>query len=125
MTDPVRHVSEEKLHIAVLAYLSMALREDTLVVHIPNGGVRGKIAGARLKRMGAKAGMPDLMILCDGRAFFIELKNDRGRINTAQHERLAELQNLECPAAVCRSVTEVACVVTKWGLGKVQPRVAA
>lgn len=55
--------------------------------HIPNGGVRGRVAGNRMKSIGVVAGVPDFCWLVNGRVYFIELKNpDDGVVSGKQKE---------------------------------------
>lgn len=49
--------------------------------HIPNGGIRSKVAAARLKRAGVKKGVPDLMLPVPTNRYhglFIEMKKVNG-----------------------------------------------
>lgn len=49
--------------------------------HIPNGGYRNALEGAKFKRMGVKAGVPDLCIVVSRKGYhglYIELKRVSG-----------------------------------------------
>ncbi len=84
-----RHL-EDNFHMAVAAYLDLALPEDAVWTTIPAGG-GGKVRGARLKAMGYKAGWPDLQVVYRGQVICIELKSAKGRLSDAQramHKRL-------------------------------------
>ena len=61
----------------------------------------------KLKRMGLKAGIPDLCIIYNGRAFFIELKTPKGVLSQVQKERQVELAGAGAHIDVCRSVDDV------------------
>lgn len=69
--------------------------ELALLHHIPNGGLRGKREAARLKRMGVKAGVPDLCLPVARGGFhglYVEMKRlDGGRVSTEQKAWLAAL----------------------------------
>ena len=70
--------------------------------HVPLGGQRGKIAGAKLKREGAKAGFPDVAIFsgrkgaklnCPG--IVLELKREHGgKLSKAQKKWIEDLGRL-------------------------------
>lgn len=71
-----------------------------------------KIAGGRYQ----SAGLPDLLVILYGRAYFFEVKkrrqgeseaHARGRATIRQEARLAELRAAGCVAAVVLSVEEV------------------
>lgn len=81
--------------------------EVALLYHIPMGGSRTAGAGARLKRMGAVAGMPDLCLPVprqtprsleesgeDGvsGALYLEMKVGSGRPSGQQEDRIAALE---------------------------------
>ncbi len=112
MTPPLKHISatrhdEERLQNAVVQYFAVALPGDVLFWHTPNGGRRSPSEGARFKRMGVKAGIPDLFLLHCGKLCAIELKTKGGRVEKAQKAMHARLAELGCPVAVCRSIEDV------------------
>lgn len=63
-----------------------------LILHIPNGERRDARTGAKLKRMGVKAGIPDLFI--PEWRIWIEMKSNKGRLSPIQSnicERLTQI----------------------------------
>lgn len=57
--------------------------ELVLLYHIPNGGKRGKREAAKLKRMGVKAGVPDLCLPVARGGFhglYVEMKRHTGGV---------------------------------------------
>lgn len=74
-----------------------------LVFHIPNGGRRNRLEGAKLKRMGVRAGVSDLFIPypAHGRhGLWIELKSASGSLSAAQQEWLVKMRALGYGAEV-------------------------
>jgi hypothetical protein len=65
---------------------------------IPNGGYRRKTEAAIFKGQGVRAGVPDIFLLHEGRAYFLELKRDDGRLSANQVECLEELEGA---GAIC------------------------
>lgn len=62
-----------------------------LAFHPANGGYRNKIEAARLKGLGVRSGVPDVILPCRGRdpsyiGLAIELKSPKGRVSDAQQE---------------------------------------
>lgn len=53
------------------------------------------------------AGLPDVLCLKDGRAYWIEFKRPGEEPTRIQEHRLRELIALGCPSAVCRSAGDV------------------
>jgi hypothetical protein len=112
-------MSEERLQMAVARVLDAA---GLCWCHVPNGGQRNAIVGAKLKAQGVKRGVPDVLVfepygnyqdvryLYNGVA--IELKNGKaGRVSPDQkawHERLWEAG---WRVEVCRSLDEVLAVL--------------
>jgi len=61
--------------------------ELALLLAIPNGEKRDKITGARLKRAGVRAGVPDLFLPVarhGAHGLWLELKDGKGRTGPAQ-----------------------------------------
>lgn len=115
---------EQQLHQAVARYLDLALPADSWWTTIPLGG-GGRLRGAFLKSMGAKKGTPDILVIYRGRAQFIELKSDKGRLSVAQQDTVRQLNNAGCsPIGVCRSVEQVAIVLEVCGI-PLRARIAA
>ena len=82
---------EQALHRAAAQFLDVALPDDAVWFHPPNGGARTKAEAGIFRALGVKAGVPDLVIVYRGRLIAIELKAPRGRLTAAQramHKRL-------------------------------------
>ena len=81
---------------------------------VPNEGLRSIKAAQRLKNLGRRKGVPDLVILpTNGQAGFIELKAPKGTETPAQKEWKAWLTE-HYRHAVCRSVDEMLGVLKAW-----------
>lgn len=78
------------------------------VVAIPNGAARGLKALNQARSEGAAWGFPDLMILWNGRAAFIEFKNRSGKPKSHQVEWMNWLVGAGFPCALFRTA-EAAC----------------
>ena len=112
MTPPLKRTNttrrdEELLQNAVVQYFAIALPDDVIFWHTPNGGRRSPSEGARFKRMGVKPGIPDLFLLHCGNLCAIELKTKNGRTEVAQKDMHALLKGQGCPVATCRSIEDV------------------
>lgn len=71
--------------------------------------------GLRTRR-GAVAGVPDLMLVYRGRAYFIELKARDGVLSPAQCVVATTLTLCGCPWGVARDVDEVIDLLDAWGI---------
>jgi hypothetical protein len=99
-------MSEDELHKGCVKWAdaqAAAVPELEALFHPPNGGARSAAAGARMKEMGARAGIPDIclpivrpVIWMNGDhvpagALWIELKSQDGRLRDNQCEWRARL----------------------------------
>lgn len=100
-------MTESQLHESVVEWLRVALPEDAVLHHSPNE-TKGTVAWhAKRKRMGVRPGWPDLEIMHQGRAIFIELKAPGKYTTDSQKICHAELQLAGAVVTVCRSLEAV------------------
>jgi len=85
-----RGTPEADLQRAVVVALRFALPKGAIIHHCVNEvtepGTRGAKRQAILVGMGVHAGFADLIVLCQGRVLFLELKSLKGRLTPAQEE---------------------------------------
>jgi len=116
--DPVKApewASEEDLHKAIVGMIAANASPDVIVFHVPNGGKRGKAEAGRLRGMGTLAGVPDLIVLADGRAYGLEIKTDSGRMSPAQKAMARRFADAGIPYEVARSVEGARSHLRRWG----------
>ena len=109
----MRH-PEDDLQAAVAELLDML---GWLYCHVPNGGKRNLREAARLKRMGVKAGIPDVLIFepvvhtvsgsVTGFGLALELKIKPNRPTPEQIATLAALHERGWGMRVCYSMDDV------------------
>jgi hypothetical protein len=77
---------EEQLQRSVVDLLQIYENRGLLAFcHVGNGEWRHKATGGRLKAMGVRAGVPDLLIWADGgHCFGVELKAGSSKLSPAQ-----------------------------------------
>jgi hypothetical protein len=76
-TQTRRDNPEARLQRAVCEHLRLTALPGVLYLKITNEGKRSAALGAEFKRQGLKPGAADLLIVIDGRAYFLELKAAR------------------------------------------------
>ena len=79
-----RQQPEFELQAVVVALLRFRARAGLFWFHPPNGEKRSPRTGARLKRMGVVAGVPDLVLIWQKRAIGLELKAEGSYQNAEQ-----------------------------------------
>ena len=85
-------------------YAQNRFPELKYLFHVPNGGARDAITGARLKAQGVKTGVPDIYLdVARGswHGLRIELKAHGGRTSDDQHNWILNLQVQGYYAQVC------------------------
>lgn len=81
-----RKTPELHLHEAVVQHLEISGSPEVLWFHCPNGEYRDIATAVRLKRMGVKKGVPDLLFFTPhGENLALELKAKGGRLSEDQH----------------------------------------
>ena len=106
---------EHQIQVAICQYLDI---RKVVYFAIPNGGKRNIIAATKLKKEGVKSGVPDLCIIHEGQAFFLEVKRPttpgaaKGRLSPAQKEMIARLEEAGAEVKIVYSVADVieACI---------------
>ena len=113
---PVASPTEESIHRAVVQLLTLTRKPCVTFTHIPNGEIRAKGVGGKLKGMGVAAGWPDLMILAHGRAYGLELKRSKGKLSPAQIAAHDALRAAGCEVATAYGFDEAHRALASWGL---------
>lgn len=110
----MRRQPEAALQIQVAQFLDAALMPPAFWFHVPNGERRDARTGARLKAMGTKPGVPDVLIFwleheeySQTAMLAIELKSTRGKLSADQRRKLSQFEAVRARTSVCRSVEEV------------------
>ena len=84
--------------------MSNAYPDLQMLYHVPNGGSRNRVEAAKLKRMGVRAGVPDLVLPVPRKGYaglYIELKVGENRPSKNQKNWLEKLALQGYKAVVC------------------------
>ena len=87
-----RNQHEFRIQCALADLLRRAARPDVFWFAIPNGEARSAVTGARIKRAGGRAGLPDLCFLIEGRCLGLEIKTARDKARGISRGRLSDSQ---------------------------------
>lgn len=114
-------MNEQEEQIALMDWAQLMSRvfpELKLLYHVPNEGKRSKTAGAILKAMGLKKGVPDVVLpVARGNyhGLYIELKCvDSGHATKEQLWWLEQLEWQGYAVAICRGWQRASLVITNY-----------
>lgn len=97
--------SESLIQRTVVKYFKM--KDECLFWHTPNGELRTKGTGRKLKTMGVLPGVPDLFFAHPkmpwSAGLFVELKSKKGRLTDNQKDVAVKLDANNYIVAVCDS----------------------
>ena len=108
---------EQGQQIALLHWADMMMNqypELDLMYHIPNEGKRSVSTGSRLKKLGLKAGVPDIVLpVARGgyHGLYIEMKYGRNTLTDNQRQWMDALKKAGHLTAVCYSFMEAKDVI--------------
>lgn len=105
--------TEDQEQIALISWAHRvkygAGRLSDYLIHIPNGGSRNVIEATKFKKMGVKAGVPDLQLLIPNgliHGLWIELKAKNGRVQPNQKLFMQRLEGQGYMCKVCFGADE-------------------
>jgi len=117
---------EFNLHCMVADTLRRWLSEGWRWTHIPNGELRSKTTGARLKRMGLMPGWPDIILLSDdGVPHFMELKRKGFSLSDPQADFADWCSQRGVAYVICDSFEAALSQLQAWGAVMGSVRVSA
>lgn len=109
---------EQRAVFEVCTTLVHKYPELELLYHVPNGGKRDAVIGAKLKAEGVKAGVPDLVLPVARAGYhglYIELKRQHGgRLSGAQRDWCRNLTRQGYCVLVCRGANEALNMLVKY-----------
>jgi hypothetical protein len=103
-----RQYPEDDLQMACIEWFDLQFPKlSRLLIHVPNQRKQDKIKGARLKKMGVRPGVSDLILLIPKNnsihGLCIEMKSEKGKLSENQVNWLNEVANNGYMTCVCNS----------------------
>lgn len=105
--------TEDTEQLAVIAWCegyALADARARLLLHVPNGGSRHIVEASKLRRLGVRAGVPDLLLpvaVAPYHGLWIEMKRRKGGlVSAAQHGWIDALRAEGYAVAVARGADE-------------------
>lgn len=130
MAKKKRLHEEANLQVGLINHLRLILPQDAIAFAVPNGGSRNVIEAMNLKRQGALAGIPDIILVWRGQAFGLELKSAAGKLSPSQIDTFSRLRICGMKTWVARTHDEAIAAVSGMGIplkipGRKNLRIAA
>lgn len=113
-----RQNREGPIHHAILAFLYRVLPTNAVYHHSPNeldmAGPSAARQVAKARKLGTKAGWPDIEIIWQGQFYGLEIKAPGGRQSPAQKDIERAIKQSGGHYAVVRSVDEASKILQSW-----------
>ncbi len=106
---------EDLVQRAILDYIAVAA-PAVFVYAIPNAARRAPSGNAGNAVPGLRPGMPDLGLIWQGKAYFIEVKAGKGTISAAQCDTAGLLHTAGAQVTFCWSIDDVRHALDVWGI---------
>jgi hypothetical protein len=101
-----RRQPEQEIQRTVFAHLRQRGTPGAFAFHVPNGGARTAVEAAIFQALGVMPGVPDLIILKDGKTFGLELKAHNGRLSDRQIGTIEAMRAAGAIVGVARGIDE-------------------
>jgi hypothetical protein len=109
--------SELQDHFALVGHLNRRAVPGVWWTHFPAGELRDAATGNKLARMGTANGVPDLLLIKDGRTYGLELKRALGgRLSADQRTTQAAMTAAGAICHTAHGLDEALTVLLAWGL---------
>lgn len=119
--NPIDDPLEDDIQIQIVEYLTLLASAGSFIFfHVPNQAM-GKATGrgglarmARLKRMGLRPGVADLVLVKGGKTYFLEVKRLKGKQSVNQMEFEVDALRSGTEYAVAHSFDEAKKILQNW-----------
>jgi hypothetical protein len=109
-------MTEQQIQKCIFAHLRARGAPGAFFWHPFSGGYRRAKEAAIYKGLGAIAGLPDVMIVHQGRLYCIELKAEGGRLRDAQQNVLIKLREAGAMATHAHGLDQALRILEGWKL---------
>jgi VRR-NUC domain len=97
---------EQQLQRAVFQHLRARGAPNVFAFHPANGGFRTPAEAAIFKGLGVVPGVPDVIIIRDGKTYALELKAEGGRVTPAQEKAIDDLRRAGADAGIAVGIDD-------------------
>ncbi len=107
---------EQEIQIALVQHLRLRAPKDCFWFHVPNQRKQSLYMGQLFKRLGVRAGVPDLCFVHEGRFFGLELKAPGGRSTENQLLARADIDAAGGYSSEAVGLDRALGVLQAWGI---------
>jgi hypothetical protein len=107
---------EAALQRAVLDHLKWRAAPNLFAFHVPNGGWRSPVEAMVLKGLGTTPGIPDVLVIHDGKIYGLELKAAGRSITPIQRETHGRMRRAGAHVAVAIGIDQALDQLDAWQL---------
>ncbi|MEO1945259.1 MAG: VRR-NUC domain-containing protein [Candidatus Thioglobus sp.] len=112
--------TERQVQVAIAQYLDV---RGLMWYAVPNGGNRNLITAKKLQAEGVKAGVPDIALIYEGQAYFLEVKKPKtdtraGVLSITQKAMIERIEQAGGEVGIVHSVQEVIEQLIIWGINR-------
>jgi hypothetical protein len=111
-----RRRPEDAIQRAVFQHLRARAAPGVFAFHPANGGYRKPVEAAIMKGLGVVAGVPDVIVVHNGRCFALELKAEGGRATDKQLACIAALREAGAFTCIAPGLDRALACLEGWGL---------
>jgi hypothetical protein len=107
---------EDAIQRAVFEHLAVRGARGVFAFHPANGGYRRPVEAARLKGLGVRAGVPDIIAIHRGHVYALELKTVHGKATEGQLQAIEDIRAAGGHAQICHGLDCALAALERWGL---------
>jgi hypothetical protein len=109
-------IREQYIQRAVFDHIRWRRMPGVFAFRVPNAGKHNSVEAAILEALKARAGVPDVFAIGDGRCYALELKTKTGRLTSIQKHAMAVLERAGALTTVCRRPDPALHPLKRWSL---------
>jgi hypothetical protein len=107
---------EAQIQRCVFQHLRARGAPGVCAFHPANGGYRKPIEAKILQGLGVRAGVPDVIVIHQGRCYALELKAEGGRATPKQLEAIAAMEAAGAYCCIAEGLDRALACLESWGL---------
>jgi hypothetical protein len=105
---------EDAIQRAVFQHLRARAAPGVFAFHPANGGYRKPVEAAIMKGLGVVAGVPDVIVIHEGRCYAVEIKAPGGRATPKQFAAFAAMEAAGAFCCIAEGLDAALAVLEQW-----------